>query len=137
MKVNSKIANSHLALDQTDEIYKLTNFRDYLLSNLQIQGISSISKVILRKNPNVVIYEDDRFVRKDIWVLDTVGSNLQEVLALDFIDKTRTVSNSIMEVYKVLGIEAARQSIYNEFVEVLEDNDTYINERHLTYYAIE
>jgi DNA-directed RNA polymerase II subunit RPB1 len=132
MKVNSKIANSHLALDQTDEIYKLTNFRDYLLSNLQIQGISSISKVILRKNPHVVLYEEDRYVRKDIWVLDTVGSNLQEVLALDYIDKTRTISNSIMEVYKVLGIEAARQSIYNEFVEVLEDNDTYINERHLT-----
>ena len=89
MKVNSKIANSHLALDQTDEIYKLTNFRDYLLSNLQIQGISSISKVILRKAPNIVIYEDDRFVRKDVWVLDTIGSNLQEVLALDYIDKTR------------------------------------------------
>ena len=132
MKVNSKIANSKLSLDQTDEIYKLTNFRDYLLENLQIQGISSISKVILRKNPNVVIYEEDRFVRKDVWVLDTVGSNLQEILGLDYIDKTKTISNSIMEVYNVLGIEAARQSIYNEFVEVLEDNDTYINERHLT-----
>ena len=115
MKLTSKIANSKLALDQTDEIYKLTNFRDYLLENLQIQGISSITKVILRKDPNVVLYEEDRYVRKDIWVLDTVGSNLQEVLELDYIDKTRTISNSIMEVYKVLGIEAARQCIYNEF----------------------
>ena len=53
------------------------------------------------------------------------------MLALDYIDYTRTVSNSITEVYNVLGIEAARASIYNG-VEVLQDNDTYINEHHLT-----
>ena len=54
------------------------------------------------------------------------------MLTLDFIDPTRTVSNSIVEIYNVLGIDAARTAIYNEFIEVLADNDTYINEHHLT-----
>ena len=49
MKVNSKIANSKLSLDQTDEIYKLTNFRDYLLENLQIQGIHLFLKLYYGK----------------------------------------------------------------------------------------
>ena len=32
----------------------------------------------------------------------------------------------------MLGIEAARQSIYKEFSEVIESDGTYINEHHLT-----
>jgi DNA-directed RNA polymerase beta' subunit len=35
-------------------------------------------------------------------------------------------------VYDVLGIEAARQIIYNEFVEVMEFSDVYINYHHLS-----
>ncbi len=119
-------------LDQSDEIYLLKNFQDNLLENILLRGIKNIDKVILRKDPNVMIYNDGKYIKKDTWVLDTVGSNLLDVLALDYIDYKRTVSNSITEVYDVLGIEAARASIYNEFIEVLADNDTYINEHHLT-----
>jgi DNA-directed RNA polymerase II subunit RPB1 len=70
-----------------------------------------------------------------MWVLDTVGTNLIDILALDYIDKNETVSNSIMEIYKVLGIEAARQAIYNEFSEVIESDGTYINTHHLEMLA--
>ena len=64
--------------------------------------------------------------------LDTVGTNLTDILAIPYIDTTKTYSNNIPEIYKVLGIEAARQSIYREFIEVLEDSGTYINEHHLS-----
>ena len=33
--------------------------------------------------------------------------------------------------YRTLGIEAARQTIYNEFVDCIEFNGSYINHRHL------
>ena len=36
-----------------------------------------------------------------------------------------------MEVYHVLGIEAARQTIYNEMNEVIEHDGTYINYHHI------
>jgi DNA-directed RNA polymerase II subunit RPB1 len=49
------------------------------------------------------------------------------VLALDYIDPNRTISNDIVEVFNVLGIEAARQTIYNELIEVIEFDGTYIN----------
>jgi DNA-directed RNA polymerase II subunit RPB1 len=52
---------------------------------------------------------------------------MMSVLALDYIDATRTVSNDIVEVFHVLGIEAARQTIYNELVDVIEFDGTYIN----------
>ena len=81
---------------------------------------------------NFVKYSDGKYNRSDIWVLDTVGTNLLDILALDFIDVNKSFSNSIMEMYNVFGIEVARQSIYNELTEVIESDGTYINEHHLT-----
>mgnify|MGYP000909512907 CR=1 FL=1 len=48
-------------------------------------------------------------------------------MGLDYIDNTRTFSNDIIEIYDILGIEAARQTIYNELVDVVEFDGTYIN----------
>ena len=117
-KKNLKTANP---LDQSDEIYLLKNFQDNLIENIVLRGIKDIEKVTLRKDPNVMRYEDGRFNRKDIWLLDTVGTNLIDILALDYIDNTKTYSNDIQEMYRVFGIEVARQCIYNEFTEVMLD----------------
>ena len=106
-------------LDQSDEIYLLKNFQDNLIENVVLRGIKNINKVLLRKDPNVMRYEDGKYIRKDIWLLDTVGTNLLDILALDYIDSKKTYSNDIQEMYKVFGIEVARQSIYNEFTEVM------------------
>jgi len=114
-------------LDQSDQIYILKNFQDQLLQNIVLRGIKGINKVILRKIVDNVIENNGVYKKQEIWVLDTIGTNLLDVLALDFIDKTRTFSNDIVEIYDVLGIEAARQSIYNELVEVVEFDGTYIN----------
>jgi DNA-directed RNA polymerase II subunit RPB1 len=127
---NKKKFQKETVLDQSDEIYMLKNFQDTLLNNISLRGVKNINKVVLRKDPNTVVYKDGNFVKQDIWVLDTVGNNLADVLALDYIDSTRTTSNNIQEMKNVLGIEAARQSIYNEFEEVLSDG-SYINEHHL------
>ena len=118
-------------LDQSDEIYLLKNFQDNLLENIVLRGIKSIKKVLLRKDPNVMRYQDGKYNRKDIWLLDTVGTNLLDILALDYIDTTKTYSNDIQEMYKVFGIEAARQSIYNEFTEVMLEGGLP-NDHHLS-----
>ena len=124
-----------IPLDQSDEIYLLNNFQNNLLDNVVIRGVKNITKVMLRKMPQYMHYEEDKYKPKDIWVLDTVGSNLMDVLALDFIDTNQTVTNNIMEIYNVLGIEAARQVIYNEFLEVIESDGGYINAHHLEILA--
>ena len=122
-------------LDQSDEIYLLTGFQNQLLDNIILRGVKNIDRVLLRKDPQNVVYEEGKYSSKDMWVLDTVGTNLIDILALDYVDKNETISNSIMEIYKVLGIEAARQAIYNEFSEVIESDGTYINTHHLEMLA--
>ena len=118
-------------LDQTDEIYMLKNIQDNMLNNIVLRGVKNIGKVNMRKITNDLTYKDDRYVPQEIWVLDTVGTNLMDILALETIDKNKTFSNDIIEVHNVLGIEAARQIIYNELAEVIEFDGTYINYHHM------
>ncbi len=132
MNKGKKVRGVPNALDQSDDIYMLRNFQENLLNNIVLRGINGITNVLPRMLKNNVIKEDGKYIRKDVWIMDTTGSNLMEVLALDFIDANRTFCNDIHETYKVLGIEAARQVLYNELVEVMEFADVYINYHHLS-----
>jgi DNA-directed RNA polymerase II subunit RPB1 len=118
-------------LDQSDQIYMLKSFQDQLLNNTILKGIKNLNKVIMRKIKDIVVSEEDGLYKQtDVWILDTVGTNLMEVLGLDYIDAYKTISNDIIEVYNTLGIEAARQTICNELMEVIEFDGTYINSHH-------
>ena len=127
-----KGASKQNPLDQSDEIYLLKNFQDQLLNNLVLRGVKDIARVIPRKITDTLVEEDGTYEKKETWVLDTVGTNLLKLLALDYIDANRTFTNDIQETYRVLGIEAARQAIFNEISEVIEFDSTYINYHHLS-----
>ena len=138
IRLNSSVFNKKKGrgnaetLDQSDEIYMLRNFQENLLNNIVLRGVQGVRNVMPRKLQNSVVRDEGKYTRKDTWVLDTTGTNLMEVLGLDYIDSNRTFSNDIKEIFDVLGIEAARQVIYNEFVEVMEFSDVYINYHHLS-----
>ena len=130
------IDNYNISIDsrtiQSDEIYLLKSFQNNLLDNLILRGISNISKVIPRKIIDSLVPADGNYVKKETWVVDTVGTNLMDLLPLDYIDTTRTYTTDIQEIYRVMGVEAARQSILNEISEVIEFDSTYINYHHLS-----
>jgi len=133
---NSKKKNSNsLSLDQSDQIYILKNFQDNMLNNVVLRGVKGLSKVLLRKITDSVVKIDSAYTKKETWVLDTTGTNLITALSLDYIDVTRTISNDIQEIYRVLGIEAARVAILTELSEVMEFDNTYINYHHLVTLA--
>ena len=118
-------------LDQSDQIYILKNFQDQLLEGIVLRGIKNINKVILRKIKDNLVEKGGAYKKEDIWVLDTIGTNLLDVLGLDYIDSNRTISNDIVEIFNVLGMEAARQALYNELGEVLEFDGAYVNAHHM------
>ncbi len=119
-------------LDQQDQIQMLRGFQEKLLESVVLRGVQNINKVILRKVKDMVVESAGAYKRQDIWVLDTIGTNMLDVLGLDYIDASRTFSNDIIEVYNVLGIEAARQTIYNEIVDAIEFDDAYVNHHHFS-----
>jgi DNA-directed RNA polymerase II subunit RPB1 len=52
-------------------------------------------------------------------------------MCLDGVDFTRTYSNNCVEIFNVLGIEAARAAIMKELRNVIEFDGSYVNYRHL------
>ena len=87
----------------------------------QISGLKNIGKVIIRK--------------EDEWIIHTEGSNLKEILKIDGIDNEKTTTNNIDEIYNVLGIEAARNSIIHEALRTLSEQGLSVDIRHIMLVA--
>jgi DNA-directed RNA polymerase II subunit RPB1 len=122
-------------LDKNDEIYLLKNLQQNLLKNIILKGVKNIPKIIIRKVAGSMNYENGQYKPRDIWVLDTVGTNLSDMLAQNDIDASKTITSDIQETFRTLGIEAARQCILNELEEAIGFDGTYIDMHHLTMLA--
>ena len=69
------------------------------------------------------------------YYLSTIGSNLTRVSEIETIDRARTYTNNIIEIYDFLGIEAARQAIINELQATLDGARLEVDVRHLLMVA--
>ena len=90
--------------------------------DLQISGVKNIGKVVISREGQE-------------WAIHTEGSNLGSVLKMEGIDKVRTTTNDIHEVEKVLGIEAARNSIIKEAQTTMEEQGLTVDVRHIMLVA--
>jgi len=103
---------------------------------LTLKGIDPIRKVHLhRPQPNdltrrVTSKDTGEFLPVNEWMLETDGSSLLKVLSDRDVDPKRTSTNSIREIFGVLGIDAARKSIQIELNKVLRSYEIYANQRH-------
>ncbi len=61
----------------------------------------------------------------------TDGSNLGGLFANSLIDKKRTISNNPNEIQKLIGIEAARNFIIQDFYQTIIDHNAYVSPRHV------
>jgi len=69
------------------------------------------------------------------WIIRTEGSGLGYVLNLPGVDPRRTSSNNIHEVASTLGIEAGRNIIIQEAINVLEEQGLDVDVRHVMLVA--
>lgn len=123
----------HEADDKHDDIITdLKALEKNILENLIVKGVKNINKVVMNKQ-EVFTYNPDTlgFEKTSSWILETSGTNLIDILAHKCVDAAKTVSNDINEIYQTLGIEAARQALYNEISDVIKFADLYVNFRHL------
>ncbi len=89
---------------------------------IRIKGVSGIRRALIRKE-------------KDEYVIYTEGSNLEGVLDIAGVDGVRTTTNSIFEVYRVYGVEAARAALIQEANRTLAEQGLGVDIRHLMLVA--
>jgi DNA-directed RNA polymerase subunit A" len=92
------------------------------IKNIKIKGIDGIARAIIREEP-------------EGFVIYTEGSHLAKVLDIEGIDVSRTTTNGIVEIYEVLGIEAARNAIINEASRTLQEQGLTVDIRHIMLVA--
>ena len=108
------------------------SYRDLLqlveeLREIVFKGIEEVSRVVIRKEET----EDG-----EEFVLYTEGSAFGDALDIEGVDASRTTCNNIHEIYRNLGVEAAREAIIEETMNTLEEQGLDdVNIRHLMLVA--
>ncbi|KAG1775061.1 DNA-directed RNA polymerase II, subunit 1 [Suillus placidus] len=118
-------------LGTVEEDIFLRQLENTMLNSVSLRGVPGIQKVFLQQHDKVYIDKTGSIKTKKEWVLETDGINLKTVMCIDSVDFTRTYSNSCVEIFNVLGIEAARAAIMKELRGVIEFDGSYVNYRHL------
>jgi len=97
------------------------------LRDVVFKGIEEVSRVVIRKE---TLADGEEFV------LYTEGSAFGDVIEIEGVDASRTTCNNIHEIYRQLGVEAAREAIINETMDTLEEQGLDdVNVRHLMLVA--
>ncbi len=116
--------DSEIVLEFRSKNSSLKEFYMYRdnVKNVQISGIKGIKDVITMKEG-------------DEWVIYTYGSNLKDIMKVPEVDYRRVFSNDISEVEKVLGIEAAREVIVRQILDILKEQGLDVDTRYILLLA--
>lgn len=112
---NKQQINFHF--DNNTQLYAI---RKAILAwnKIPLSGVKGLEKAVLFKEGNE-------------FIIKTKGSNLKEVLKTEGIDTYKTTTNDIFEIYKLFGVEAARESIVRELKYTFDTNGISISTRHI------
>ena len=98
--------------------YKRLQILVEAVKELKIKGVDGILRAIIKRSA-------------DGYMIYTEGSNLAGVLEHEYIDGRRVKTNNILEVFDVLGIEAARNAIIHEASATLSEQGLTVDIRHI------
>ena len=96
------------------EIYKLKE----KAKQIHVRGLEGVTHVLPVKDENG-------------YTILCAGSNLEQALELEEVEKETIMTNDIFEVSKIFGIEGAREAIIREATKVLKDQGISIDVRHI------
>jgi DNA-directed RNA polymerase subunit A" len=92
------------------------------IREIRVKGIDDVNHVVIRKE-------------SDGYVLYTEGSNLQDALEIEGVNPHKLFTNNLREIYEVLGIEATRNAIIQEAINVLSEQGMDVDVRHIILVA--
>lgn len=119
--VNEKKFFIKITVSDEPDAQTLLTLRNKLL-NTRVKGVSDIERV-------TIVKQDEE------WVIQTAGSNLAKVVAINGIDTSRVTTNNVYEIWQTLGIEAARTALVKEITNTLEEQGLEVDTRHIMLVA--
>jgi DNA-directed RNA polymerase subunit A" len=123
-KIEVKIKGDYIVIYPKDKEVQFSDLQKMKeeVSNIIVDGIKNITTAIIRKDG-------------ENWIVQTIGTNLREIIKLEEVDELKTISNDIFEVYEVFGIEAARNVIIKEAYKTIQEQGLDVDIRYLLLLA--
>ncbi len=126
-EVHLKESAAGATKSRKEELVEEMPFKKLLIASeeakgIQIKGVTGIRRALIRRE-------------KDEYVIYTEGSNLEGVIEIAGVDAVRTTTNSVFEIYRVYGVEAARAALIHEANRTLAEQGLGVDIRHLMLVA--
>ncbi|MBV9667802.1 MAG: DNA-directed RNA polymerase subunit A'', partial [Nitrososphaeraceae archaeon] len=121
IQLNDKKQLIKITIPDEPDAQTLLTLKNKLL-NTRVKGVPDIERV-------TIVKQDQE------WVIQTAGSNLSKVVAINGIDTSRITTNNVYEIWQTLGIEAARTALVKEITNTLEEQGLEVDTRHIMLVA--
>ena len=116
-KVSGTSKTVSVSFKEDVDIKDLQKLKEKILE-IHVSGLEGVSNAVVRREG-------------ENWIINTIGTNLEEVLKVKEVDETRTVSNDIHEIKRILGVEAVRNVIIDEALKTLQEQGLDVDIRHV------
>jgi DNA-directed RNA polymerase subunit A" len=123
-KVEVKTRGNRLTINPKKETIKDLQKDAAKLRQLPIKGLLNIKRTQISKDPTLGEF-----------IIYTEGTDFVKTLRIPGVDQTRIYTNHTYEVAETLGIEAARNAIIKESMDVLKAQGLDVDIRHITLVA--
>jgi DNA-directed RNA polymerase subunit A" len=111
--------------EKEKEIYKYLQKLSIKIRQMVVKGLLNIKRTQISKEPD----------NSNHYMIFTEGTDFVKTLRIPGVDQTKIYTNHTYEIAETLGIEAARNAIIKESVEVLKVQGLDVDLRHITLVA--
>lgn len=141
------IIHAMISIDQTHDQVLI---EESGMLKTHIKGVTNIDKTVIRQekcdirldNGAIIQKGSDDYeyyakimMRSNNFIIDTVGSNLLDILNMDHVDPYKTYTNDINEMFNIYGIEVARRAIIRETNDIMVNAGAHVDLRHIELLA--
>ncbi len=138
---NDDVPTIHLRFDMTNFTSStLIDFMDMFVDEFKLKGMPYIEDIrgggkaseeryISFDNP------EQSMEKQTEYVVYTKGINMQDIRNIIGVDLNRTYCDDIITTYEIFGIEAARNLIIREIINVLTGNGSSTNYQHISMFG--
>ncbi|GAA6004779.1 hypothetical protein JCM11491_002226 [Sporobolomyces phaffii] len=110
---------AHHNADDKVPAYRRLMWLRRVLPSITVKGVTGLQRAVIQQNP------------KGFKELLVEGEGLRDVMTTDGVVGHLTTSNHVMEVEKILGIEAARKCIIDQIHYTMDSHGLGVDPRHL------
>ncbi|MCY3413270.1 MAG: DNA-directed RNA polymerase subunit A'' [Candidatus Heimdallarchaeota archaeon] len=119
--------------ERTDDLKKNSAEAQKLkekIKDIQIKGLKNVNRVLISISEDEK-KKSDKKEKKEVYKIISDGSNFMQLLRIPGVDPRRSTTTHIHEIEQTFGIEAARNAILEEALNVMKKQGLDLNERHV------